>query len=179
MIKLGDVPEFGAPAAPPIIAPTGRRRRLHDFPAAAELSAPLLERIDLDAAASAGAGGSGRRRLQSHISGQPPGTTPSAPTWAEGRSVAAAGSLQRHQRLHSRRLQQQQQPAQPQQRPGWPGIWWADAGGVGMAAGPSHVLHAVSSVLAVYTVDSAGAAVATRIVALQDLFAPVGAANCK
>jgi hypothetical protein len=32
---------------------------------------------------------------------------------------------------------------------------WADAGGVGVAVGPSHVLHSVSTVLAVYTVEAA------------------------
>jgi hypothetical protein len=42
------------------------------------------------------------------------------------------------------------------------------------------VLHSVSTVLAVYTVDAAsGSQVASKTFALQDLFAPVGAANCR
>jgi hypothetical protein len=57
---------------------------------------------------------------------------------------------------------------------------WADAGGVRVATGPSHVLHSVSTVLAVYTIDAAsGSQVASKMFALQDLFAPVGAANCR
>jgi hypothetical protein len=49
-----------------------------------------------------------------------------------------------------------------------------------VAIGPSRVLHSVSTVLAVYTVDAAsGSQVASKTFALQDLFAPVGAANCR
>jgi hypothetical protein len=78
----------------------------------------------------------------------------------------------------SRRLQQAQAP---KQRPGWTGLWWADAGGVGVAAGPAHAVHTVSTVMAVYSLDAAtgGHVGEPRVVALQDLFAPVGAANCK
>jgi hypothetical protein len=73
----------------------------------------------------------------------------------------------------------QQAPAS-KQRPGWTGLWWADAGGVGVAAGPAHAVHTISTVMAVYTLDPAtGNQIEQRVVALQDLFAPVGAANCK
>jgi hypothetical protein len=52
---------------------------------------------------------------------------------------------------------------------------------VGVAAGPSHLVHTISTVMAVYSLDpETGVQVGEpRVVALQDLFAPVGAANCK
>jgi hypothetical protein len=90
-----------------------------------------------------------------------------------------ANKVPRHSRARQM-MQQQQQQQSLLKRPGWPGIWWADAGGVGLAVGPSHALHTVSTVLAIYTFDPAtGDQVASKTFALQDLFAPVRAANCR
>ncbi|WIA35755.1 hypothetical protein OEZ86_004151 [Tetradesmus obliquus] len=142
-IKLADVPDYATPAAPPVIAPTGRKRRLHGFPAAPELS----------------------RSLQQHQQPQ---------------QQQQQQQPQQQQQQQQQPQQQQQQQQQQKQRPGWTGLWWADAGGVGLAAGPGHVLHSVSTVLAVHSVDAAsGNQVAAKTFALQDLFAPVGAANCR
>jgi hypothetical protein len=202
-INLTDVPEYATPAAPPVIAPTGRKRRLKDFPAAPELSAAVLKRAALQAAG----GNYARRKLlqqqqqQQQEQQQQSLRVAASDTAAPGidqqlASASTASSkqqpaqqqrsapLQAQISLSRRRLQQQQQQQQQQsgqkQRPGWTGLWWADAGGIGVAAGPLHVLHSVSTVLAVYSVDPAsGSQVASKTFALQDLFAPVGAANCR
>jgi hypothetical protein len=197
-IKLADVPEYASPAAPPVIAPTGRRRRLNDFPAAPELSAAVLERVVLRAAG----GNYARRKLQQQQQQQQQESllageeSTAASAASQPLDLVQSGKQQQQQQqrqdpdtqhsggsFNSRRILQQQQQQQQQgtkQRPGWTGLWWADAGGVGVAVGPSHVLHSVSTVLAVYTVDAAsGSQVASKTFALQDLFAPVGAANCR
>jgi hypothetical protein len=100
----------------------------------------------------------------------PPTTTTTSSSSSS--PTATASSISSNRKL-------QQAPAS-KQRPGWTGLWWADAGGVGVAAGPAHAVHTISTVMAVYTLDPAtGNQVDQRVVALQDLFAPVGAANCK
>jgi len=200
----------GTPEAPPIIQPTGRKRRNDNFPLAPELSTPVLERV------YSGVDGSStrqRRKLQGHqqLSSSELQSSSSeahalADAWSPStRAVSAfavtedpttarkqGAELQPPQAVpqhsshsssnssSSKRRRRLQQAAGAKQRPGWTGLWWGDAGGVGVAAGPSHAVHTISTVMAVYTLDPAtGLQTDTRTVALQDLFAPVGAANCK
>lgn len=201
----------GTPEAPPIIQPTGRKRRNDNFPLAPELSTPVLERV------YSGVDGSStrqRRKLQGlqqlssselrssssgahalsdaltpstraasasavtedHTTAPKQGAELQPPTAAPQHSshTSSSGSS------GSKRRRRLQQAAGAKQRPGWTGLWWGDAGGVGVATGPSHAVHTISTVMAVYTLDPAtGLQTDTRTVALQDLFAPVGAANCK
>ncbi|KAF8057896.1 coq6 [Scenedesmus sp. PABB004] len=165
MIKLGDVPEFASPGSPPLIPAAARRRRAEGYPAAQELSVPPLERV----AAGEGEGGARRRQLLHRP----------APA---GEDAAAARAERQPRGAGTGRRPLQAPPASPlPRRPGWAGLWWADAGGVGVAVGPRHVLHAAGGALAVYARapggDAAGAPL--RTVALQDFFAPVGAALCR
>lgn len=183
MIKLSNVPAYASPGAPAVISPVGRKRRLHNFPAAPELSTGVLERVHIDPSSDAG-----RRKLlvQQQQAVQQKQQTGSQAAYSN--PSTPLDHTARHENLGTRRLQQQEQQwfaeaeadTATQKPSGWSGLWWAEAGGVGLAAGPAHIIHAISTVLAVYTVDpDTGSKQASKIFALQDLFAPVGASNCK
>jgi hypothetical protein len=183
---MNEVPEYASPGSPPVITPVGRRRRLQGFPAAPELSAPLLERVPLQATAASGAA-TGRRLQEAETAQKSTSSKQQQDLTLSSTSQPVHAMPPRHRRLQQQEPSQQQQQQQQQQagaprplRAGWHGLWWTDAGGVSVAAGPRHALHAVSGALTVYDVDpGSGAQTGARTVSLQDLFAPVGAANCR
>lgn len=153
-----------------------RRRslRMHQHHQQQHQQPPLLDKVEEHGHSS---------RESFHLSVNPcPAAVPQmaiSTTTSNSQLVPAAYHTSRRIRARRRMQETQQQQSLPK-RPGWPGIWWADAGGVGLAVGPSHVLHTVSTVLAVYTIDPmTGSQTASKVFALQDLFAPVRAANCR
>lgn len=179
VIKLADVPAYASPGAPAVIKPYGRKRRLYNFPQAPELSAGVIDRVsDLQTSLNAG------RRLHQHS--EPTQTSISDDSGINNHSPRKHRQTHREnvkaaKRRKLRGLNPQSADLIKSRRPsGWSGLWWAEAGGIGLAAGPGHLVHAVSTVIAVYTVDPVtGSKEASKIFALQDLFAPVGAANCR
>jgi hypothetical protein len=145
---------------------------------------PVLERLfengsSINGGTSSSSSPNTRRRLLQQQQDAATGADMLAPTQQQKQAGHAghSGGSSSSSRMR-RRLQQPGAASKP--RPGWTGLWWADAGGVGVAVGPSHAVHTISTAMAVYTLDhAAGTQTEAKVVALQDLFAPVGAANCK